>query len=172
MTGEHRNSLGRAAEIVETVLDDRSRLGELFECVFDDDAWVRMRAIDSFEKIVKDNPEWAKPYITRIFGELTKSDQPSIQWHLAQIFTEVELTLKQQQHAIDWLKDKLKNVEVDWIVSGDAMKALLYFYSKDSVGAAELEALFKIQEGHKSKAIRTKASKLLQELDKAENLRR
>src|SRR5688572_25346019 len=123
--GGKTNSLGRASEVIDSVYADPSRLDELFNCISADDAWVRMRAIDSFEKIIKEKPEWVRPYVGKIFNHLTLSSQPSIQWHLAQIFSEVELTEKQQDRALAWLKDKIATTNVDWIVSINTMKALL-----------------------------------------------
>lgn len=164
LVGGKTNSLGRAGEVLEIVRSDTSRLDELFECIYHDDAWVRLRAIDTFEKLVKENPGLVTPYLERIFNDLTKSRQPSIQWHLAQIFSEVELTDAQRNTAIAWLKDKIKTTNVDWIVSGDVMKALLYFHAGGFVETKELIDLFKVQEGHKSKAISKKATKLLHNL--------
>lgn len=156
--GGKTNSLGRASEVINSVYSNPSRLEELFNCISADDAWVRMRAIDSFEKIVKDKPEWARRYLDRIFNDLTKSGQPSIQWHLAQIFSEVSLTDEQRDRAIAWLKNKIKTTNVDWIVSVNVMKALLYFYQNGFVTAGELKQLFKTQEGHKSQSVRKKAA--------------
>ena len=164
MAGGHSNSLGRAGEMLETVRNDCSRLGELFDCIFADDAWVRMRAIDSFEKIIKDNPEWVGPYLDRVFSELTLSSQPSIQWHLAQVFIEVVLTDKQRSDAIAWLKRMIATTDVDWIVSVNVMKALLYFYRNKFVAASDIKPLFKIQEGHVSKSVRKKATEFLSNL--------
>ena len=162
--GGKKNSLGRAQEVVDDVYTHPEKLSELFGCIFADDAWIRMRAIDSFEKIVKEKPEWAQPYLDMIFDDLTASDQASIQWHLAQIFSEVELTDEQRERAIAWLKNKIKTVDVDWIVSVNAMKALLYFYQGGFTGAKELDQLFETQEGHKSPSVRKKASAFRQEL--------
>lgn len=159
-TGGKTNSLGRAGEVIDSVYSNPSRLDELFDCISADDAWVRMRAIDSFEKIVQERPEWAQPYLDRIFTDLVQSSQPSVQWHLAQIFSEVTLTHEQRDHAITWLKNKLKTTDVDWIVSVNAMKTLVYFYQKGFVAASELQRLFKIQEGHTSKSVRKKAAAL------------
>jgi hypothetical protein len=158
--GGKTNSLGRASEVIEDVYSSPSRLEELFNCIFADDAWVRMRAIDSFEKILRDKPEWVRPYLARIFNDLTQSTQPSIQWHLAQIFAEVQLTNEQEGHAIMWLKHKIETTNVDWIVSVNAMKTLLHFQQKGVVSADELRQLFKIQETHKSKSVRKKAVNL------------
>ena len=45
-----KNSLGRAEEVVQLVLADQDRLSELYECLFDQDAWVRMRALSMRSK--------------------------------------------------------------------------------------------------------------------------
>ena len=158
--GGKTNSLGRADEVVQSVYSDPSRLDELFDCIFANDAWVKMRAIDSFEKILRDKPEWVQPYLGRIFGELTQSGQASVQWHLAQIFAEVQLTNEQQVQAIAWLKDRIRTTDVDWIVSVNVMKTLLYFRQKELVATDELKLLFKVQEEHKSKSVRKKAIEL------------
>ena len=162
--GGKKNSLGRAQAVIDDVYDHPNKLDELFECVFADDAWVRMRAIDSFEKIVKDKPQWAQPYLTAIFDDLAKSSQASVQWHLAQIFSEVALTDDQQEKAVAWLEGKVATVDVDWIVAVNAMKALLYFYRRGRVGAESLEKLFRVQEGHASPSVRKKAAAFRKEL--------
>jgi len=155
--GGKTNSLGRAQEVIDDVYRKPTRLDELFECIYADDAWVRMRAIDSFEKIARDKPQWIEPYIERILTELTKSSQPSVQWHLAQLFCEVELTDKQRQQAIMWLREKIATVGVDWIVSVNTMKSLVYFYNEGFVAAEQLRELLRIQEEHSSKSVRKKA---------------
>lgn len=164
LVGGKSNSLGRADEIVTLLSSDTSRLDELFDCIFHEDAWVRMRAIDSFEKIVRESPQLAQPYLERIFNELTQSNQPSIQWHLAQLFIEVELTDTQRNKAISWLKARIKTTEVDWIVSVNTMKSLLHFKQTGFVAADELKELFAVQESHSSKSVRKKAAAFRQQL--------
>jgi hypothetical protein len=155
--GGKTNSLGRAGEVMDVVLKDHSRLDELYACVSADNPWVRMRAIDSFEKICRTHPEWIEPYIDKIFRELTLSTQPSIQWHLAQIFAATKLSAEQKGKALAWLKGSLATTDVDWIVSVNTMKALLKFNHDGLVSDDELLALFKIQEQHASKSVRKKA---------------
>lgn len=77
--GGKTNSLGRAGEIFEIVSHEPSRLDELFQCISADDAWVRMRAIDTFEKLIKENPQWVQPYLAELIETFTHSTQPSIQ---------------------------------------------------------------------------------------------
>lgn len=159
--GGKTNSLGRAAEVIEDVYKNPKKLNELFVCISADNPWVRMRASDSFEKIIKEKPEWVQPYLDAIFSSLTKSSQPSVQWHLAQIFMEVELAPEQQRLALRWLMDKIKTIDVDWIVAVNVMKALLYFHSKDQVSIGELQPLFETQKVHSSKTVRKKAAEFL-----------
>lgn len=164
MAGGHANSLGRANEVLAAVESSPLRMDELFSCITAEDAWVRMRAIDTFEKLVRNNPGLAGPYLPSIFSDLMKSTQPSIQWHLAQIFTEVELNRQQQVDATAWLKNNISSSDVDWIVSANTMKALMHFYEAGLITKAELEPLFTIQTKHASKSVRKKARVFLQEV--------
>jgi hypothetical protein len=160
--GGKTNSLGRADEVLNSVLEDKAKLEELYACLFHSDAWVRMRAADCLEKICRVHPEWIEPYIDKIFTDLAGSTQPSIQWHLAQIFAEVSLTAKQTKQVILWLKERLSSTEVDWIVSVNSMKTLLQFYQRELVSKQEIESLFELQNQHKSKSVRKKATQFLE----------
>jgi hypothetical protein len=162
--GGKSNSLGRADEVVELVLHDRKRLEELYDCIFSIDAWVRMRAIDSLEKVCRQHPEWLVPYIDKIQSELNRNTQPSIQWHLAQIYAQVSLTIGQKTIVIKWLQDLLSSTDIDWIVSANAMQALVKFTKEDSVPRDTTLLLLKIQQEHKSKSVVKKANKLLLEV--------
>lgn len=166
--GGKTNSLGRSQEIIEVVQDDPSRLAELFECVCHEDAWVRMRAIDTFEKVIRQRPELAGPYLADIFGSLMDSTQASIQWHLAQLFTEVRLSPREQKKAINWLTDKLSTTDVDWIVSVNCMKAMMYFYQKKLALAADVQHMLSIQLEHRSKSVRKKVNAFMQQVHENE----
>lgn len=162
--GGHANSLGRVNEVIELVLQNKSRLNELYCCLFDEDAWVRMRAADALEKICRQRPDWLLPYIDKFSAELAESTQPSIQWHLAQIYRQVGLTTQQKRFAISWLKRLLATKDIDWIVAANAMNTLAQFTRDGSFAVAEMVPLLKIQQGHKSNAVIKRANKLLEEL--------
>lgn len=165
LVGGHKNSLGRAEEVVRIVLDNPVRLDELYKCISNSDAWVRMRAIDAFEKLCRVHPGWALPYADDILENLTKSSQPSIQWHIAQLVTELKLSKKQINRAVGWLIDRVSTVEVDWIVSANAMRALIKFESQGYIQSNGLQSLLEIQQGHKSKSVRKKATEFLSSLN-------
>lgn len=162
--GGKSNSLGRVDEVIELVLQDKDRFRELYDCLFDDNAWIRMRAADAIEKICRQHSEWLVPYIDRFASELAMSTQPSIQWHLAQIYSQVDLTDHQKHVAIEWLKQLLSHKEVDWIVAANAMDTLVQFTKDGSFSDVEMIALLEIQQTHKSNAIIKRANKYLAEL--------
>lgn len=161
MVGGKSNSLGRANEVLQLVLEDKSRLQELYDCLFEEDAWVRMRAADALEKVCRKHPDWLVPYIDRLQTELGDSTQPSVQWHLAQIYRQVALSEKQKTFAIDWLRRLLSTSEVDWIVAANAMDTLVQFTHDGSVPVAETASLLAIQQQHKSNAVIKRANTLL-----------
>jgi hypothetical protein len=159
--GGKSNSLGRANEVIERVLKNQQLIEELYECLFNDDAWTRMRAADSLEKVCRIHPDWLEPYIDRISKDLATSSQPSIQWHIAQIYREVALTAGQKQFAIDWLKELLSSTSVDWIVAANSMDTLAQFVLDGSIPKSDLYALLNIQLQHKSKSVAKRANKWL-----------
>lgn len=161
--GGHKNSLGRVNDVIKIVLSDKSRLPELYEAIFNEDAWVRMRAIDGLEKICRQHPEWVEPYIDSLQEKLSNNTQPSIQWHLAEIYTEVILNDQQKERAIIWLKGRLATVDVDWIVSANCMQALAKFARSGDVELVDLQHLLHVQRTHHSKAVVKKADKILTE---------
>ena len=160
-TGGHANSLGRVNEVIELVLRDKSRLDELYGCLFDQDAWVRMRGADALEKVCRQHPDWLLPYINKIQRDLSDNTQASIQWHMAQIYAEADLTPAQKKAAVQWLKKLLSTKDVDWIVAANAMDTLAQFTRDGSLPVSQLVPLLKVQQSHKSNAVVKRANKLL-----------
>ena len=158
------NSLGRADEVVASVLHDKPRLEELYLCLFQDDAWLRMRAIDSIEKVCREHPEWLEPYIDRLFDEFGDNQQPSIQWHIAQMIIQVKLSPAQEKRVILWLVDRLEDPNVDWIVAANSMTSLAEFTNRRLFDQATLIQLLERQQSHKSSAVVKRATKLLDAL--------
>ena len=155
------NSLGEVPAVIDMVLTDHQRLPELYDCLFNDDAWVRMRAADALEKICRVHPDWLEPYVDKFSSDLATSTQPSIQWHMAQIYRQVTLTPQQQHVAIKWLKQLVSTPDVDWIVSANVMDTLTQFTAAGLLPVSDLISLLKIQQHHKSPAVIKRATKYL-----------
>ena len=111
LSGGNLPSLGDVDAVIEAVLDDPAQLDELFRCLFCDDPIVRMRAADGVEKIAGQRPELMIPYLQRLLGDVATIEQPSVQWHLAQILAEVPLDPDQRRRAIKVLKRSLERSE-------------------------------------------------------------
>lgn len=162
--GGRKNSLGRAEEVVRIVLADKARLEELYQCLSEDDAWLRMRAIDAYEKVCRVHPEWIEPHINRLFDDFGSDGQPSIQWHIAEIAGETALTPTQKERAIAWLVARLEDPKVDWIVASNSMNTLVKFQSGGLFPKEKLVPLLKKQLVHRSNAVKKRATKLLETL--------
>lgn len=160
--GGKSNSLGNTNDVIAKVLKDQTLLGDLYSCMFSLDPWVRMRAADAFEKVCREHPVWIEPYIARMQAELSDiNQQPSIQWHLAQIYQQVNLTGVQKQQALSWLTKLLSSSEIDWIVAANSMNALEFFTRNGDFQREELIRLLRIQLGHKSRTVVKKANAII-----------
>lgn len=158
-----KNSLGRVNDVIDLVLDDQSRLSELYVTITHEDAWVRMRAIDAFEKICRSHPDWIAPYIDDIQTELAQSTQASIKWHIAQIYSEIELSEPQKKRAVKWLTTVLSSKDIDWIVAANSISTLAYFVRNGDASKSVLLRVLGIQKDHKSSAVVRRANKILLE---------
>ena len=107
LRGGDPRSLGRAEEIVGVVLKDPRRVDELFECQFSDDELVRMRGSDALENVCRQRPDLLEPYIDRLLVQVSRIEQPSVQWHLAQMLAEIPLDGRDRRRAIAILKRNL-----------------------------------------------------------------
>ncbi|WP_420640681.1 hypothetical protein [Candidatus Leptofilum sp.] len=73
LKGGHPNSLGRTVVVVEMVLADRARVGELYTCYQSEDAVVRLRTSNALKRISSEQPEWLVPHLERLSGNGRKS---------------------------------------------------------------------------------------------------
>ena len=125
LTGGHPNSLGRTIEVVEIVLNDPSRLVDLFSCYFSDDEVVRLRVSNAMKRVCREKPEWLIPFIDDFLDEISKISQASTQWTLADLSRMLwaSMTQMQQERAKVLLKNNLTTWN-DWIVLNRTIQAL------------------------------------------------
>lgn len=163
VVGGKTNSLGKVNDVISEILLDKNLVGDLYECLFSDDPWIRMRAIDALEKICRQHPHWIEPYLDRLQSNFSGPEQqPSIKWHLAEIYIQVTLTSIQKDIAIKWLTTQLASTDTDWIVAANCMKAYVYFVEHGAAPKSELLRLLNVQKGHTSNTIAKKATSLLE----------
>ncbi|MEM8999776.1 MAG: hypothetical protein AAGB24_05890 [Bacteroidota bacterium] len=132
LTGGHPNSLGNTVQVVDQVLKDPEAFDELFHCYFSEDAVVRLRVSNAMKRICKARKELLLPYIDRFLEEISKIDQASTQWTLAQLFLLLEKDMGDEQ--VNLAKTILKHNLAhhhDWIVLNETMKTLGKWAKKD-----------------------------------------
>ena len=125
LSGGHPNSLGRTLEVVDAVLEDPERLGDLFLCYFSKDEVVRLRTSNGVKRICKEHPGWLVPYIDRLIGEIASINQASTQWTLANLFEMLRPEMREEQVAAAEaiMKHNLEH-HYDWIVLNNTMQTL------------------------------------------------
>ena len=170
LTGGHPNSLGRTLEVVEIVLNDKTRLKELYRCYFSNDEIVRLRTSSAVKRVTIEHPEWLEPYLDRFLREIAQINQASTQWTLALLFDMLSdrMTSAQRSQATDHLKNTLAT-HTDWIVLNNTMKTLTKWAKKDEGLKAWLQPhLIRLKED-KRKAVVGNARKSLEALRQCSN---
>lgn len=125
LTGGHPNSLGNTVEVVDIILADKSRLDELYQCYFSDDAVVRLRVSNAMKRICREHPDWLVPYLDKLLADIANINQASAQWTLAQLFLwlQNDMTAAQKQRAVAVLQENLNSSD-DWIVQNNTIETL------------------------------------------------
>jgi hypothetical protein len=162
LSGGDPRSLGRTAEVPRLVLRHPGRVEELFECLFSGDETLPMRASDALEKVCRQRPELIVPLTRRLLTEVPKIDQPSVQWHLAQILARIPLSGADRRRAITILKRNLKRYD-DWIVVNLTLEALAVFVRAIPAMQTGFVRLLAEFSGASRKSIARRAEKLLAE---------
>ena len=167
LTGGHPNSLGRTAEVVGIVLADHGRLDELFATMGDPNEVVRMRVGDALEKVCRERPSWLVPHIEHLLDDLGNIDQPSVQWHVAQMLQHLhdDLSDDQGKRALRLLQRNLTGSR-DWIVLNVTMDVLTDWSACDSSLAGWLLPELERLRQDKRKSVARRASMRLVELTK------
>ena len=162
LTGGHPNSLGRTLEVVELILADRNKLEELYQCYFSKDEVVRLRVSNAMKRICKEQPDWLEPYLDRFLDEISKINQASTQWTLAQLFQSLEsrMTAEQTAKAKDVVKTNLQNSN-DWIVLNHSMQTLSDWSKKDDDLKQWLQPELERLRKDTRKSVAKRAAKLL-----------
>ena len=162
LTGGHPNSLGNTIEVVDIVLADKKKFDDLYQCYFSEDEVVRLRVSNAMKRICKEHPEWLVPYIDNFLNEISKINQASTQWTLAQLFLwlEDDMSKLQLEKAKEILKTNLTKSN-DWIVQNTTMETLSTWAKDDeSLRLWIIPKLEKFSESDR-KSVARRASKQL-----------
>lgn len=133
LTGGHPNSLGDTIAVVDDILEHSKKLTELIACYESTDEVVRLRTSNALKRITKEHPEWLVPHIQHLLERVSKINQASTKWTLANLFEMLErfMTVEQKNQAIEVMKHNLAT-HTDWIVLKNTSQTLGAWAKKDA----------------------------------------
>jgi hypothetical protein len=130
LKGGDRRSIGKSNQIAQLVLSEPQRFAELFECLWDEDPIVRMRAADAAEKVTVTRPELLNPHKQELLGLLDEAQQIELRWHLALMVPRLSLSGPERARAATALQRYLEDRSS--IVKTFAMQGLADLARQDS----------------------------------------
>ena len=130
LAGTDRRSIGKSEEVVADVLADPALFGAVFEGLLHDDPVIRMRCADAVEKITVVHPEYLRPYKKKLIQQVAQLDQQAVRWHVAQLFSRVQLSPAERRTVVGILTDYLQ--DTSRIVKTFSMQALADIAGQDA----------------------------------------
>ena len=165
LKGGDLRSIGRAEEVVADILQNPALFGEVFEGMLNDDPLVRMRSADALEKVSSKHPEYLQPFKNRLMNEVSQIKQQEVRWHVAQMFSYLEVSRVERDEMVKVLLSYL-DTDKSKIVKVFSMQTLADLAEKDEL--IRPKVVRKIEEILEtgSPAIVSRAKKLLPGLKK------
>lgn len=131
LKGGDLRSVGKANEVMKSVLKNPKLFKEIFQGISDTDPLIRMRAADVAEKISRQHPKYLQPFKTQLINDVVKITQQEVRWHAAQMFSYLSLTPKERSRVakvlFSWLENEKSN-----IVKVMSLQALTDFAKQDN----------------------------------------
>lgn len=162
LQGGDLRSKGRSEEVVADVLENPGLFPILFEGMLHDDPVIRMRAADAVEKITRQRADLLHPFKVHLIDEVAKINQQEVRWHVAQMFSCLELTKAERGKVAtilhEYLKDKSR------IVKTFAMQGLADLAKDDDALKREVAPLLREMTETGSPAMQSRGRKLLADL--------
>ena len=165
LKGGDLRSIGRAEEVVADILQNPALFGEVFEGMLNNDPLVRMRSADALEKVSSKHPEYLQPFKNRLINEVSQIKQQEVRWHVAQMFSYLEVSRVERDEMVKVLLSYL-DTDKSKIVKVFSMQTLADLAEKDEL--IRPKVVRKIEEILEtgSPAIVSRAKKLLPRLKK------
>ena len=116
-------------------------------------------------------PDLLVPFTERLLVEIPKIEQPSMQWHLAQLLSELPLDRKDRRRAIAILKRNLSRYD-DWIVVNLTLDALAGFARQSPRMRKSFSKLLREYVHSPHKSVAKRSTKLLTEFDSSDHASR
>jgi len=165
LTGGDLRSIGKADEVVQYILKNPSLFGEVFGGMLSDDPIIRMRSADAVEKVTLKHPEYLQSLKTRLINEVAEIKQQEVRWHVAQMFSRLEIDDKERDRIIEILLSYIDTSESK-IVKTFSMQTLADFAERDETIRPQIIKILKNLADRGSPAMKNRGEKLINTLKK------
>jgi hypothetical protein len=161
--GRHRLDVGRTKEVGELVVANRRRMGQLIECLWDEDAGVANRAADVLERVTHHRPGLAAKWTDELIGLMAEAEQNKLRWNLALLVPRLELSVKEARRVAQALRSYLDDRSS--IVKTAAMHGLAALTRHDPELLPEVLDMLRILSRTGTPAMRARGRILLKKLE-------
>ena len=154
---------GKVNEIVKQVLQNPSMFEELYSALFHGNPGIRMRTADALVKITSQNPELIQPYKKELIDNVSRVDQPEVQWHLAQLYSYLSLEKDEEMKILDILLGFIKNTNSN-IVKVFSLQTLADIAEHNKDIKSKVVELIKNEMEKGAPSVMSRGKKLLKQL--------
>jgi len=164
LEGGDLRSIGRSEEVVQDILENPALFKEVFNGMLHVDPIIRMRSADAIEKVSSKHPEYLQPFKSRLINVVSQVNQQEVRWHVAQMFSYLDVTTTEKDRIVDILLFYLET-EKSKLVQVCSIQTLTNIAKKDEKYKSQVVQRLQEIIGTGSPALVSRAKKLLKELD-------
>lgn len=162
-TGRNKLNGGRTKEVVALVLAKPRRIGQLMECLWDEDPGVANRAADALERISYGKPSLAAAWTEPLIGLMFEAEHNKLRWNLALLVPRLKLSVEEAQRVAAALRTYLDDRSS--IVKTAAMHGLALLTRHDPKMLPEVLDMLRILSRSGTPAMRARGRILLKQLE-------
>ena len=157
---------GKSEEVVQDVLKNPTLVEDLFSGVCSTrDAGLRMRCADVLAKVAHHNPALIEPYTHVLIDTVSTINQQEVQWHVAEIFSLIELDDKDQEKVVALLLRFLETTTSN-IVRVFSLQALTNITTRNDTFKCNVIRVVKHEMENGAPSVISRGKKLLKQLEK------
>ena len=161
--GRHKLDVGRTKEVAALILAKPRKVGQLIECLWDEDAGVANRAADALERATYHRPALAAAWTESLIGLMAEAEQNKLRWNLALLVPRLDLSVEEARRVATALRTYLD--DRGSIVKTAAMHGLAVLTRHDPMLLAEVLDMLRILSRSGTPAMRARGRILLKQLE-------
>ena len=163
--GRYRMDGGRACQVAELVLAKPRKVGQLIECLWDEDPGVACRAADALERATFRRPKLAQAWKESLIGLMAEAELNKLRWNLALLVPRLELSVSEARRVAAALRSYLD--DRGSIVKTAAMHGLTGLTRHDPELMPEVLDMLRILSRSGTPAMRARGRILLKQIEAA-----